>query len=282
MSKLSKPIVEILKTHRLSLKNLPTVLLRELKCIDDAKKSDFEYTLTNSELKYVNKNVEFVHIKDIVGTTILQLNESLLEYVSTLYNEKYEYGRRSLDNLNRSIEENIISVNSTVDEKPIKVIKIKNKYYVNGDGNHKVFYFLLMYCVELAMCEKNPSWLPMVEKRYNIKMLVSKVSDYKIINKICYSVIKSNNPDIKMEFTPGTDKIGILHIYQQKLEIFSEEQFVDYFSEYLNSLEKNSEKFKFLVYWLLKINYFKEDIVNKINQLDDNNIDLSVQLRKKI
>lgn len=269
MSKLSKPVIELLMKLGFTNRKLPDIFKSKIEGSLEAQKDDFEYTLTTDNSNYINKNLERVSIKDVVGTLSNKDSKPLIEYVSELCTETYEYGRRSLRHLNVSIPDNIQNINKTNVAVAIKVIKIKNKYYVNGDGNHRTFYLLLMYYAQLENNKNNPKLLQEIEDKYKINMVVSKVSEYKIINKICYCLIKTDNRNVQMAFTFDDRYIGILQINKEKYLISSEEQFVEYFSNYLNTLDKNDSKYQLLVYWLLKLDYFDERIVKKINNFDE-------------
>lgn len=274
MNKLSRPIKELLERFRLSSKMIPEQMLKNIQGSLEAKKSDFEYTLTTGHDNYINDTVEEVFIEDVIGTISQSNDISLLEYISELYNDKHEYGKRSLQHLNIGITDNIKSINDSVNIRPIKVIKIKDKYYINMDGNHKVFYLLFMYYIESELYKDNPKLLESLKNRYNIKMLVSKTSDYNFINQICYCLIKSNNRNIRMEFTSSEDEIGVLRIENEIFEIHNEVEFITYFASYFNSLDRNSDNFKLLTYWLLKIGYFNNDIVKQIHNLYDDSLTL--------
>lgn len=269
MPKLSKPVIELLIKLGFTNRKLPDTFKQKIEGSLEAQKDDFEYTLTTDNSNYINKNLERISIKDVVGTLSKQDSNSLIEYVSELCTDEYEYGRRSLRYLNISISDNIQNINKTSITSAIKVIKIKDKYYVNCDGNHRTFYLLLMYYAQLEKNKYNPKLLQEIEENYKINMLVSKVSEYNIINKICYCLIKTDNRNVRMTFTNDEQYIGILQINKEKYWISSEKQFVEYFSNYLNSLDKTNSKYQLLLFWLLKVDYFDENIVKNLNNFDE-------------
>lgn len=272
MRPISKPIIELLKLYRLNLKKLPNELLQPLECGTDARKGDFEYTLVSDETLYNNREIKALSITQVMGSTVLAERISLLEYVSMLYTDKHEYGKRSLEKLECSIVDNINDINKTADTKPIRLIRVKDKYYVNNDGNHKAFYLLLMYYIEQELAKENNNLLRELEDRYRIKMEVRQISDYNIINKVFYALIKSGNRNIKIDFATNPNGIGTLYIKDSKMEIQSEEQFVSYFYQYFNNLERESMEFQTLVYFLIRVGYFNEDIVKTVHNIQDEDI----------
>ena len=129
-----------------------------------------------------------------------------------------------------------------------------------------------MYYIECELHKDEEKKLKEIKKRYNIKMLVNKTSDYILINKVCYCLIKSKNKQIRMEFVNQKDTIGVLHIENKKFEISNEKEFIFIFSKYFNSLDRNSEQFQVLAYMLFKIGYFDNNLVQQIHNLYEDNL----------
>lgn len=245
MEPISKPIIKFLKTYEISKKTLPANLFSEILSSKDAKDNTFEYTLTSGNLNYRNENIEKVPVKDIVGTMGISERRMLIEFMSELYNDKSEYGKRSLSFLNMGVYGNIDVISNS--NKPIKLAQIGDKYYVSEDGNHRTFYLLFTYYLEKEKYKDNPEKLEQIEEKFSVNMLVRKKSPYRMINNICYCMSKCWNDDLKITFTSNEDKLGTLFYKGREIDIRSENEFVIYFIDYLSELDKNSKKYQELL-----------------------------------
>ena len=127
MIKISKPIIKLLTELGLNIYKLSPDFKRKIFGSNEAKKNDFDYTLTSNNGIYCNNSFEKVSIKEVIGTTSKQDDNILLNYISELYTDRHEYGRRSLVYLNSSIPDNIDSINRERPEQAIKTIKINDK-----------------------------------------------------------------------------------------------------------------------------------------------------------
>lgn len=259
MGAISKPIIKFLKMYDVNQKTIPSNLVNQILSSKDAKTNDYDYRLTDGNLNYHNESIEKIHVKDIVGTLGISERTTLIEFMSELYNDKSEYGKRSLIFLTNGIYANVDAISNS--SKPLKLAQIGDQYYVSEDGNHRTFYLLFCYYLEKERYKNNPDRLQEIEQKFIINASVKKKSKYNTINKICYCMSKCWNNDLKITFTPNEDKIGILFYKGMEFDIHSENEFVIYFIDYLSSLNKDGTKYQELLKVLTE-NGFAEEIIS--------------------
>ena len=277
---ISSPILEFLTNNGIDLNNIPNIFNFDINGIETARKKEFEYTLTWENIVYKNIQQQVIHIKDIIGSFGLNENIDFLTCVSKFYNKKDEYGKRSLNNLNKDILSNVEDiVNSNI---PLKLIEIDGKYYVGQDGNHRTFYLMLAYMTLKEKYKNNSEMLKQIEEKFKIKAEVIKKSGYETIDKICYCLSKCWNDDIKISFNTESDAICLLKIGNIIYEINDEKQFLKYFDSYFSSLDNNSKKYNDLYAELVKIGFINkksDEIVNAEETKKNSGIDVASQIR---
>ncbi len=275
---ISKPVAEFLIKNGIDLNNLTATFNSIINGTTTARQNDYEYTLTWGNMIYKNNSQQEVYIRDIIGSFGLEENADFLTCVSKFYNEKDEYGKRSLNNLKKDILSNVEDIiNSDV---PLKLIEMDGKYYVGQDGNHRTFYLMLAYMVLKEKYKNDPNMLQQIEDKFRIKAEVTKKSGYETIDKICYCLSKCWNDDIKLFFDNGNESIATLQIGDIKYDIKEETNFIDYFNTYLDALDKTSKKYIDLNNQLSNMGY-PNQIINEIEEnpsmsenTDVNNLDV--------
>lgn len=270
---ISKQIIDFLVNNGMNLNNLFSIFNSNMKGINDARRNDYDYTLTWGNIIYKNNIQQLVYIKDIVGSFGLDSSMDLLPCVSLFYNEKDGYGQRSLNNLKVDIMSNVDAIlNSNV---PLKLIEIDGKYYVGQDGNHRVFYLILAYLILKEKFKNDSEMLTRIEQKFAINAEVRKKSGYDKIDKICYCLSKCWNDDIKVSFNNENGGIALLQIGDNKYEINEESDFIECFNNYLLSLDKNSKKYMDLDSQLSRVGYPNRFVRVVENKKAKNNIDIS-------
>lgn len=269
-SKISPEVLSFLTYEGIDTDNIPDCLNIMVQGSSSAKKNDYEYTLLSNSIFYDNSNMEKVLIKDIVGSSKEQDDIPLLEFVSSLYHSKFEYGSRGLDYLGMSVKSNLDNINNSVI--PVNFMKLGDKYYVIRDGNHRAFYLLLVYLIRKHIYNDHEKMLQEIEKEFVINARVQKKSRYVAINKIFYCLLKSGNYDLKIEFTNNENGIAILRYEGKEIIINSEQEFLQIFNKYLSTLDKNSDKYKRLFSWLSYVGYFGSNLnqQNNVQEMDGN------------
>ena len=251
---ISKPVLEFLINNGIDLNNLSNIYNHNINCEKIAKQNDYDYTLTWGNIIFKNKQVQLVQVKDIIGSFGLRENEEFLKCVSFFYNENDTYGERSINYLKTDMLSNVESILKL--EKPLKLVEIGGKYYIGQDGNHRAFYLLLAYLTLKEKYKDNIEMLNKIENAFLVKAEVTKKSEYESINKISYCLSKCWNDDIKISFDIESDAICLLTIDNKTYEIKNEQIFLQYFNNYLSTLDKNSSKYNELYAELVNIGYY--------------------------
>lgn len=263
---ISKPIGKFLIKNGIDLHNIPDSLKTNINGTITAQKSDFDYTLIWNNSVYTNKIISRVYINDIIGSLSLVGEDiDLLRGVSLCYNNNDEYGERNLDKLQEDFSSNIDYLLQS--EIPVNLSEIDGKYYIKGDGNHRVLYLKLAYLILKEKYKNSPKQLREIEEKFNIKAEVHKKSGYNKIDKVCYCLTKCHNDDIEITFYNEPDKLAQLTITKKIIEIKNEDEFISHFENYLSLLDKNSDKYIELTSRLFKIGYYNQS--KQTNNIDE-------------
>lgn len=214
---------------------------RTILSINNARNNDFDYTLTYGNIIYTNREMQNVSIDDIVGSFAFEEQLSLENALSILYNHNDSYGERNFDKLNNDIYTNLNNIKNSNDF--IDLIKIGDKYYVGQDGNHRVFYLINEYNRLKEQFKNDPDKLSEIKKMFEIKCRVTKKLEFESINKICYALNKCLIHDIRISFPMDKEAICQVEYSGNIYLIKSEEEFLNFFKSYYESIEKGSDKY---------------------------------------
>lgn len=265
----SKPIQRFMLDNKIDINSVERIYGYEIKGSKTARKSDYDFTLTWGNLIYNNRVSGIVSIKDIVGSFGLDHNSSFLSSISMFFNNKDSYGERALKYLNGSMLANINKILNSEDL--YDLVEIDGKYYVGGDGNHRIFYLMLVYMTLREQYKDNPGMLAKFDEKFKIKANVRKKSGYDKIDKICYALTKVWNDAIKLTFNVSPPLIAVMKINGRDFKITSEEDFVQRFKEYFLSLNKTSKEYEKLNSLISKYDFYNELIMTdkKVSESKD-------------
>lgn len=243
---------------------------------NEARKNDFDYTLTYGNILFNNSLIGEVSIKDIVGSFAFQDNMTLEEILGQLYNNKDTYGQRNLYRLQNDVYSNLESIKNS--NEVIDLIQIGDKYYVNKDGNHRAFYLLSEYKKELEKYKDNPEKIKELDSLFSLKCKITKKTEYDFFNKICYALNKCWIDDISIKPVMNEDIFCEVTYDGISKTLKSENEFVNFFNEYFNSLDKNSNKYLKLSEQLRNIGLIKENEIQEERLQQINNIHDAIEL----
>lgn len=269
---MSEPIAKYLIRNGIDINNLPSAFLSNVNGTKEARKNEFDYTLTWGNYNYRNTSEMMISIKDIIGSCAFDGQQSLISRVSGMYNNKDAYGQRGLDFLYKSLENNIDRILNLSD--PIRLIELEGKYYVSQDGNHRVHYLLLAYHVAMEKYKNDPAKLRELEEKFRIKASVTRKTGNDLIDKICYCMSKCGNDDIKLKF--DSDSLCTMIVNGNVYEIKTEKDFIERFEAYLFGLDKGADKFGRLNDMLDQIGYSLE-VLDKIKNEKANLENVGIQ-----
>jgi len=239
---ISKDVLKFLLQNGIDINNIPDTFNFDIKGRKEANSNDFNYTLTIENINYKNEVEKTVSIKDIIGSFNLWNNEDFLSTISEIFDEK------SLGNLDENVLEDLNS-NST-----IKLLEENGKYYVIKDYSNRTLYLLTAYLILKEKNKNNPEELKKLDDKFKIKAEVTKKSGYEMIDKICFCLSKVWNSDIKIDFN-YENALAKVTVLGETYIINQEDEFINIFNYYLSKLNKESNHFKALNSWLVRVGY---------------------------
>ena len=267
----SPDILEFLKNNGIDIYNMPDEFNKNMLGVSSLRESDYDHTLTYGNIIYENIEEKNVFIKDIVGSASFDTDSSFIELLSKLYRSNAStYESRNLHFLERNLEET--SYNLLHYSEPLKLVEIDGKYNILSDGNHRVFYLLMCYYIELEKNKGNIEKIKEVEEKYKFKVNVVCKSNYKIIDICSYALSKSWFDDFRINFIKDKELICVIKYNEQEFKIKSELEFVEFFNNYLLTLDKTNWRYNKLIEMLDEKDYFNAVIEEYNNDLDFNNM----------
>lgn len=229
----------------------------------EARKNDIDYTLTCQNYIYKFDSIESICIKDIIGTLSDDNSKTLEEMLNSLYNDTDNaYSSRGNKFLKEDISTNIERLKNNEDL--INLAQIGDKFYLKGDGNHRIFYILLCYTLEKSKC-KTKEELQLLDEKYTFKFNVSKKSNSQFINMVSYALIKSKVNGIQIINNANNNGISVI-INEQPYMVSSEDEFIAVFIEYLeNNYNENLINNLDSIGFFNSLNLNKDDYINNYN-----------------
>lgn len=263
---LSRSIIQFLIKNDITLSGFLNLL--DTKVNGDIKQDDIhpDNFLIKRNHVYRYSEEKMIHIKDIIGSALFDNTTTLIDFLSVLYNEHNEgYGTRSIKHLDDNLLDDVEKIKKEALMWPIDLKEYNGKYYVSSDGNHRSFYLLSTYLILKDKYKDNLAELEKLDEIFQVNAVVHKKSNYDVINKLSYSLSMADIYDVHLDFDVSGNILGIMQVGDKKYEITSETQFVNYFNNYLLSLDRSSDKFKKLIFSLFENGYDIKGAINMSN-----------------
>lgn len=194
-----------------------------------AKENDVDYTLTCQNTIYSNSEIENICIKDIIGTLCEDKNLTLEQMLESLYSNQNSYSSRNNSFLKMNIDSNIENIRQLA---PINIVMIDNKYYIKSDGNHRIYYLLLCYLLEISKC-KSTEEIEQTNKKYTFAYNVSKKSNSELLNMISYAMIKCRVEDLKVLFIDNSTGLIKIQLNDKIIDVYNDNELINLMEEYL-------------------------------------------------
>lgn len=245
----SSVIEQFLYDNGANSESLIEYFSQEISGSSKARENDIDYTLTYQNTIYANNNIEFVCIKNIIGTLCEEHNMKLENMLESLYSDKDAYSSRCNRFLKNDINSNIEMIREL---EPIDLVMIDDKYYIKSDGHHRVYYLIMCYLIEISKCNSKEQ-IEKINQKYTFPFNVTRKVDNELLNMISYAMIKSNVDDMKVvEFD---DKEGVIKIQLNAIiyEINNDEELLNIINKYLSQTTNTN-----LIDMLSVIGFFKK------------------------
>lgn len=253
----SSVIEQFLYDNETSVEMLSKYLSQEINGNSKAKENDVDYALTYQNTIYTNSSVEFVCIKNIIGTLCEEYNITLEQMLASLYLDNDSYSSRSNKFLKEDINSNIERIKEL---DPIDLIMINDKYYIKSDGHHRVYYLIMCYLIEISKCNSQEQ-IEIIDGKYTLPFNVTKKSNNELLNMISYAMIKSNDDDLKVTEFDVEDGSMKIQLNDNTYDIKNDEELLNILSDYLS--KTNNPK---LIYILSTIGFFEKYNLNVENE----------------
>ena len=258
----SSVIEQFLYDNETSVEMLSKYLSQEINGNSKAKENDVDYALTYQNTIYTNSSVEFVCIKNIIGTLCEEYNITLEQMLASLYLDNDSYSSRSNKFLKEDINSNIERIKEL---DPIDLIMINDKYYIKSDGHHRVYYLIMCYLLEISKCNSQEQ-IEIIDGKYTLPFNVTKKSNNELLNMISYAMIKCNIDDLKVIELAAEDGSMKIQLNDNTYDIKSDEELLNILSDYLS--KTNNPK---LISILSTIGFFEKYNLNVENENYTNN-----------
>jgi len=115
---------------------------------------------------------------------------------------------------------------------PINIVMIDNKYYIKSDGNHRSYYLLLCYLLEISKCQ-SPEKIEQINRKYTFSYNVSKKSNSEILNMISYAMIKCKLEDLKVLFIDNLTGLIKIQLNGKEFDVYNDNELINLMEIYL-------------------------------------------------
>ena len=166
-SGISAPVAEFLEKNGIDPSEIQNGLSRHLYSEDEIDNVWRDFSRSSA-------HDEKVFIGDIIGSQAIDKKDGLdlVAFLSELYSSGSDYNERSNRFLNRDIEENAAALLSSME--PMDFVRDGEKYFLCGDGNHRLFYLAAALEIELKNAQ-TPEERRQICERYTIPAKVCDV-----------------------------------------------------------------------------------------------------------
>ena len=209
---------------------------------DEQEKAFFNNCKSDSEHK------KRIKIKDFIGTISPNLKEGVPVDRIRSWKDLADSLKRMDFNIDGHSESYLFSDNDK--EESIKLNGVHGKYYVTGNGNHRLTLLKMRYLTEIKRAKGNPDRIRQIEEEYYIDVTSSCNIPEDKEEILCVNMlsdinrIESSYSDIS-EYVENGEQVGYkINIGEKEIIVRGKEELKEYLQKRISLIKENSELYQ--------------------------------------
>ena len=204
---------------------------------------------------YDSKKDDVVNIADVIGIpNYLAKERGFLDNFCIMFDPLGDtYHSRANGMLEYSSDEVVEKLEKSFREEPIKLSGIGDKYFLGGNGNHRIHLFLMHYLMDSYKGVD-------VDNKYKIPAVVQRLDCIKTYANFIGSLLWDESFTVKSDYDGFVRKTGKARVtYHGERMVFTDEELVNFLRERMEALKNLDEDYYIDVIKGLWVKYNREE-----------------------